>query len=48
MHVRALNSIGSVQHLGDSTSVAKHAFQPFMVKIVLALIAQRQNDTLKG
>ncbi len=53
MHVRALNSMSSVQHLGNSTSVTKHDMlsKPLWscaVEIVLALIAQRQNNTLTG
>ena len=51
MHVRALNSMSSVQHCGNSTSVTKHDMlsDPLWssaVEIVLAVIAQRQNNTL--
>ena len=53
MHVRALDSMNIVQNLGNSTSVTKPDMfsNPLLssaVKIVLALMAQRLNNTLKS
>ena len=51
MHVRALNSMSSVQHLANSTSVTKHDMlsNPLWssaVEIVLALIAEQHPKRL--